>query len=110
MSSGNGERATRATPSRPACERSCRKQRDLLRQLEDLAASEREMFELDHAKDQVMTACKLALANLVMWARDHSFPATYTQASLSPPRTVFLGARPSGLGNSNRRGGTLPIH
>jgi hypothetical protein len=63
------------------CERYCRKQRELLRQLEDLAASEREMYELDHAKDQVMTVFKLALANLVMWARDHYFPDTYAQAT-----------------------------
>ena len=34
------------------CERYCRKQRELLRQLEDLAESEREMYALDHAKDQ----------------------------------------------------------
>jgi hypothetical protein len=27
------------------------------------------MYELDHAKDQVMTVLKLALANVVMWAQ-----------------------------------------
>lgn len=63
------------------CERYCRKQRDLLRQLEDLAASERTMYELEHTKDQVMTALKLALVNLVMWTRDRYFPATYAQAT-----------------------------
>jgi hypothetical protein len=63
------------------CERSCRKQRELLRQVADLAESERAMYELDHAKDQVMTTLKLALANLVMWARDRYFPATYGQAT-----------------------------
>jgi len=63
------------------CERACQHQRDLLRQLEDLANSERAMYELDHAKDQVMTALKLALANLVMWTRDHYFPSTYAQAT-----------------------------
>jgi len=26
------------------------------------------MHELDNRKDQIMTVCKLALANLVMWA------------------------------------------
>ena len=64
-----------------ACERACQHERDLLRQLEDLAASERAMFELDHAKDQTMTVLKLALANLVMWTRDRYFPATYAQAT-----------------------------
>jgi hypothetical protein len=63
------------------CERYCRKQRELLRQLEGLNASEREMYELDHAKDQVMTVLKLALVNLVMWARDTFFPATYAHAT-----------------------------
>ena len=63
------------------CERACQKERDLLRQLEELAASERTMFELDHAKDQVMTTLKLALANLIMWAGDRYFPATYAQAA-----------------------------
>ncbi len=28
------------------------------------------MYELDHAKDQVMTVLKLALVNVVMWTRD----------------------------------------
>lgn len=51
------------------------------RQLEDLKACERAMFALDHAKDQVMTTLKLALANLVLWTRDRYFPATYAQAT-----------------------------
>jgi hypothetical protein len=63
------------------CERYYRKQRELLRQVADLAESERAMYEVDHAKDQVMTAFKLALANLVMWARDSYFPATYAQTT-----------------------------
>ena len=63
------------------CERACQQERDLLRQLEDLATSERAMYELDHAKDQVMTVLKLALVNVVMWTRDHYFPATYAQAT-----------------------------
>ena len=62
-------------------ERYCRKLREVLRALEDLAAHERTMYELDHAKDQVMTVCKVALANLVMWTRDRYFPATYAQAT-----------------------------
>jgi hypothetical protein len=51
-------------------ERYCREQRDLLRALEDLTAKERIMYELDNCKDQLMTLCKLALANLAMWVRD----------------------------------------
>ncbi len=62
-------------------ERYCREQRDLLRALEDLTASERVMHELDNRKDQVMTICKMALANLVMWIRDRFFPATYAHAT-----------------------------
>jgi hypothetical protein len=64
-----------------ACERACQQERDLLRQLEDLKASERTMYELDQAKDQVMSVLKLALVNLVMWTRDCYFPATYAQAT-----------------------------
>lgn len=64
-----------------ACERACQRERELLRQLEDLATSERAMFELNHAKDQTMTVLKLALANLVMWTRDRYFPASYAQAT-----------------------------
>ena len=62
-------------------ERYCREQRDLLRALEDLAASERVMHELDNRKDQIMTVCKVALANLAMWVRDRFFPATYAHAT-----------------------------
>ncbi len=52
------------------CERYCREQRTLLRQLEDLTTHERAMHELDNSKDQVMTVMKLALANLGMKVRD----------------------------------------
>jgi hypothetical protein len=62
-------------------ERYARQQCDLLRALEDLAATERTMYELDNRKDQVMTVCKLALANVVMWSRDHYFPTTYAHAT-----------------------------
>ena len=61
--------------------RYCRQQRLLLRQLEDLAAGERPMYELENAKDQVMTVCKLALVNVAMHVRDHYFPAAYAQAT-----------------------------
>ena len=49
-----------------ACEHACCQQRFLLRELEDLEEKERVMYELEHAKDQVMTVLKLALANLVL--------------------------------------------
>ncbi len=62
-------------------ERYCKEQRDLLRALEDLKANERVMYELDHRKDQVMTVFKVALTNLVMWTRDHCFPASFAQAT-----------------------------
>ncbi len=61
--------------------RYCRQQRALLRQLEDLATSERTMYELDNAKDQVMTVCKVALANVAMCVRDRYFPAGYAHAT-----------------------------
>ena len=62
-------------------ERYCREQGDLLRALEDLAAQERTMYELDNCKDQIMTVCKLALTNLAMWTRDQCFPASYAHAT-----------------------------
>ena len=62
-------------------ERYAQEHRAVLRALEDLAANERAMYELDHAKDQVMTALKLALANVAMWTRDTYFPASYAQAT-----------------------------
>ncbi len=62
-------------------ERYCREQRELLRTLEALTAHERVMYELDNRKDHIMTVCKLALANLAMWVRDHFFPATYAHAT-----------------------------
>ncbi len=58
----------------------CREQRTVLRALEDLNAHERQMYELNNDKDQVMTVCKVALANLGMWVRDQYFPATYAHA------------------------------
>jgi hypothetical protein len=62
-------------------ERYCKEQRDVLRALEDLDAKERTMYELDHRKDQVMTVCKVALANVAMWVRDQYFPASYAHAT-----------------------------
>ena len=62
-------------------QRYCREQGDLLRALEDLAAQERTMYELDNRKDHIMTVLKLALANLAMWTRDQCFPAAYAHAT-----------------------------
>src|SRR5258706_11875811 len=62
-------------------ERYCKEQREVLRALEELKAQEKTMYELDHRKDQVMTVCKVALANLAMWIRDHYFPSSYAQAT-----------------------------
>jgi len=39
------------------------------------------MYELDHRKDQVMTVCKVVMANLAMWVRDRYFPASYAYAT-----------------------------
>ena len=38
------------------------------------------MYELYSRKDQVMTVCKVAVANLAMWVRDWFFPPMYAQA------------------------------
>jgi hypothetical protein len=62
-------------------ERYCQEQREVLRALEDLKEQERTMYELDNRKDHVMTVCKVALANLAMWTRDHYFPVSYAQAT-----------------------------
>jgi hypothetical protein len=37
------------------------------------------MYELDHAKDQIMTLLKVGLANLGMWVRDQYFGENYQQ-------------------------------
>ena len=62
-------------------ERDFREQREVLRALEDLTCKEREMYELDNRKDQVMTVCKVALVNLAMWTRDQYFPLSYAHAT-----------------------------
>src|SRR6266849_2374400 len=57
------------------------------------------MYELDHAKDQLMTLLKLGLANLGMWARDQYFGESY-QHCRGPRLLPFfkLGGWGSGLG------------
>ncbi len=59
------------------CEGYCQELRQVLRRQEDLEAQAREMYELDHAKDQIMTLLKVGLANLGMWVRDHYFGENY---------------------------------
>ncbi len=71
------------------CEKYCREQRELLLAIENLAQQEREMYELDNRKDQIMTVCKVALANLGMWVRDHYFPAEYAHASWQRLQVFF---------------------
>jgi len=63
------------------CEGYCRELRQVLRRKEDLETQAREMYELDHAKDQIMTLLKVALANLGMWVRDHYFGESYQHCS-----------------------------
>ncbi len=71
----------KSSQERKKAERYAQEQCDLLRTLEDLAATERTMYELDNHKDQIMTVFKLALANAVMWTRDQYFPASYAHAT-----------------------------
>ena len=63
------------------CESYCRELRHVLRQQEDLQAQARAMYELDHAKDQLMTLLKLGLANVGMWVREQYFGERYQHAS-----------------------------
>ncbi len=59
------------------CEGYCRELRQVLRQQEDLQAQARDMYELDQAKDQIMTLFKVGLANVGMWVRDQYFGESY---------------------------------
>ena len=70
-------------------ERYCKDQRTVLRALADLAAREPPMYEVDNAKDQIMTVCKVALTNLVMWTRDQYFPPSYAHATWSRLNPFF---------------------
>lgn len=63
------------------CEGYCQELRQVLRQQEDLETQAREMYELDHSKDQIMTLFKVALANLGMWVRDQYFGESYQHCS-----------------------------
>jgi hypothetical protein len=63
------------------CEGYCQQLRHVLRRQEDLEAQAREMYELDHAKDQIMTLFKVILAHLGMWVRDRYFGKSYQPCS-----------------------------
>jgi len=63
------------------CEGYCRELRQVLRQRDDLVSQAREMYELNHAKDQLMTLFKLGLANVGMWVRDRYFGQSYQHCS-----------------------------
>ena len=84
-------------------ERYCKEQREVLRALEELKAQEKTMYELDHRKDQVMTVCKVAVANLAMWVRDRFFPSTYAHATRASFAALFSPTRPRAGGS----GGSL---
>ena len=86
-------------------ERYCREQGDLLRALQELAEQERTMDELDNRKDHIMTICKLALANLVMWTRDQCFPASFAHATWARLAPFF---QISGIISSNQQ--TVSVH
>jgi hypothetical protein len=47
------------------------------------------MDALDHCQDHLMTVCKLALTNMVMWTRDRYFPPTDAQATWQRLRPFF---------------------
>jgi hypothetical protein len=69
--------ATRRLRILNKCEGYCRELRQVLRQQEDLEAQARDMYELDQAKDQLMTLFKVGLANVGMWVRDQYFGESY---------------------------------
>jgi len=73
--------ATRRQAILNKCEGYCQRLRHVLRRKEDLETQTREMYELDHAKDQIMTLLKVALANLGMWVRDQYFGENYRHCS-----------------------------
>jgi hypothetical protein len=67
----------------------CQEQRNVRRQLADLEAQARPMYELDQRKDQIMSVMKVALCNLAMYVRDQYFPASYARATWSRLRLFF---------------------
>lgn len=84
------QRTTRAREQeQQKLEAYCREQRDVRRQLAELEAHTRPMYELDPRKDQIMTVMKVAMCNLVMHVRDRSFPAPYARATWVRLRPFF---------------------
>lgn len=71
------------------CEKYCREQRELLRAIEDLVQQECEMYGLNNCKDQIVTVCKVALANLGMWVRDRYIPAEHAHADWQRLQVFF---------------------
>jgi hypothetical protein len=64
------------------------------------------MHGLDNRKDQIMTVCKLALANLAMWVRDRFFPSTYAHATRAAFAAFFSLARSCEVGTQGGPGGS----
>jgi hypothetical protein len=82
-------------------ERYCREQREVLRALEDLACKEREMFELDNRKDQVMTICKVATSEFGDVDARPVFPS-HLCACYMETSCTFLS--PAGTSNARSQG------
>jgi hypothetical protein len=58
-------------------QRYCGQQRQVKRELEELAKRERQMYEVENNKDQIMTVCKVAMVNVGMYVRERWFPSSY---------------------------------
>jgi hypothetical protein len=71
------------------CASYCWDLRHVLRRQEDLEAQARQMYELDHAKDQIMTLLKVGLANLGMWVPDQYFGESYQHCGWQRLRPFF---------------------
>ena len=69
--------------------RYARQQCEVQRALLDLEAQLRDMFELDHRKDQLMSMFNIALTNLIMWTRDTFFPQNYARATWQTLQAFF---------------------
>ena len=70
-------------------QRYAQQQSQVMRDLLDLEAQSRDMFQLDNRKDQLMSALKVALTNLIMWTRQHFFPANYAKATWKRLQAFF---------------------
>jgi hypothetical protein len=73
------------------CERYCREQRDEARERSKTSPHMNERCtRLPNRKDQVMTVFKVALANVMMWTRDHYFPESFAHATRASTGSVPL--------------------